>query len=50
MFEQSQQNLKLFALEPILSFAEQLIGNANGVTNRTQILAIAYPSGEVNYA
>ncbi|MGL5066079.1 MAG: phytanoyl-CoA dioxygenase family protein, partial [Microcoleus sp.] len=31
MFERSQANLDLFALEPIVSFAEQLIGRANGV-------------------
>ncbi|WP_138498442.1 phytanoyl-CoA dioxygenase family protein [Nostoc sp. PA-18-2419] len=30
MFEYSQQNLKLFALEPIVTFAEYLIGGANG--------------------
>ena len=30
MFEQSQHNLELFALEPIVTFAEQLIGGANG--------------------
>lgn len=30
MFEHSQQNLDLFALEPIVTFAEQLIGGANG--------------------
>jgi ectoine hydroxylase-related dioxygenase (phytanoyl-CoA dioxygenase family) len=30
MFEQSQSNLDLFALEPIVTFAEQLIGDANG--------------------
>lgn len=30
MFEQSQSNLALFALEPIVTFAEQLIGGANG--------------------
>jgi hypothetical protein len=31
MFERSQANLDLFALEPIVTFAEQLIGGANGV-------------------
>lgn len=30
MFEHSQHNLNLFALEPIVSFAEHLIGGANG--------------------
>ncbi|MBW4617024.1 MAG: phytanoyl-CoA dioxygenase family protein [Desmonostoc vinosum HA7617-LM4] len=30
MFEHSQQNLKLFNLEPIVTFAEFLIGGANG--------------------
>jgi ectoine hydroxylase-related dioxygenase (phytanoyl-CoA dioxygenase family) len=30
MFERSPHNLNLFALEPILTFAEQLIGGANG--------------------
>lgn len=30
MFEHSQANLDLFALEPIVTFAEQLIGDANG--------------------
>jgi ectoine hydroxylase-related dioxygenase (phytanoyl-CoA dioxygenase family) len=30
MFEDSQANLDLFALEPIVTFAEQLIGDANG--------------------
>jgi ectoine hydroxylase-related dioxygenase (phytanoyl-CoA dioxygenase family) len=30
MFEQSRHNLDLFALEPIVTFAEQLIGGANG--------------------
>lgn len=30
MFERSPANLNLFALEPILTFAEQLIGGANG--------------------
>jgi ectoine hydroxylase-related dioxygenase (phytanoyl-CoA dioxygenase family) len=30
MFERSQHNLNLFALEPMLTFAEQLIGDANG--------------------
>lgn len=31
MFEHSQHNLALFALEPIVTFAEQLIGGSNGV-------------------
>jgi ectoine hydroxylase-related dioxygenase (phytanoyl-CoA dioxygenase family) len=31
MFEHSQQNLNLFALEPIVTFAEHLIGGANGI-------------------
>lgn len=31
MFERSPANLDLFALEPIVSFAEQLIGRANGI-------------------
>ncbi|HBB33956.1 MAG TPA: mitomycin antibiotics/polyketide fumonisin biosynthesis protein [Cyanobacteria bacterium UBA8803] len=31
MFERSQANLDLFALEPIVTFAEQLIGRANGI-------------------
>ncbi len=30
MFEHSQQNLNLFALEPMVTFAEHLIGGANG--------------------
>ena len=30
MFEHSQHNLNLFALEPIVTFAEHLIGGANG--------------------
>ncbi|MBD2680596.1 MULTISPECIES: phytanoyl-CoA dioxygenase family protein [Nostoc] len=30
MFEHSQQNLNLFALEPIVTFAEHLIGGTNG--------------------
>ena len=30
MFEQSRHNLDLFALEPIVTFAEHLIGGANG--------------------
>ncbi|MGB7057422.1 MAG: phytanoyl-CoA dioxygenase family protein [Geitlerinemataceae cyanobacterium] len=30
MFEYSRANLDLFALEPIVTFAEQLIGDANG--------------------
>jgi ectoine hydroxylase-related dioxygenase (phytanoyl-CoA dioxygenase family) len=30
MFEHSPSNLNLFALEPIVTFAEQLIGDANG--------------------
>lgn len=30
MFEHSQHNLALFALEPIVTFAEHLIGEANG--------------------
>lgn len=30
MFEHSQHNLDLFALEPIVTFAEHLIGEANG--------------------
>ncbi|MBX9259267.1 phytanoyl-CoA dioxygenase family protein [Desmonostoc muscorum CCALA 125] len=30
MFEHSQQNLKLFDLEPMVTFAEHLIGGANG--------------------
>lgn len=30
MFEHSQDNLNLFDLEPIVTFAEQLIGGANG--------------------
>lgn len=30
MFEHSKHNLDLFALEPIVTFAEQLIGGANG--------------------
>jgi len=30
MFEHSKQNLNLFALEPIVTFAEHLIGGANG--------------------
>src|SRR6478672_4363347 len=30
MFERSQPNLDLFALEPIVTFAEHLIGGANG--------------------
>jgi hypothetical protein len=30
MFEHSQHNLDLFALEPIVTFAEHLIGGANG--------------------
>ncbi|MFN6471929.1 MAG: phytanoyl-CoA dioxygenase family protein [Nostoc sp. SerVER01] len=30
MFEHSQQNLNLFALEPMVTFAEDLIGGANG--------------------
>jgi ectoine hydroxylase-related dioxygenase (phytanoyl-CoA dioxygenase family) len=30
MFERSQANLELFELEPIISFAEKLIGEANG--------------------
>ena len=30
MFEHSQHNLDLFALEPIVTFAEDLIGGANG--------------------
>lgn len=30
MFERSQHNLDLFALEPIVTFAEHLIGDANG--------------------
>jgi Phytanoyl-CoA dioxygenase (PhyH) len=33
MFERSQHNLNLFALEPILTFAEQLIGGANGANH-----------------
>ncbi|MBD2512370.1 phytanoyl-CoA dioxygenase family protein [Nostoc muscorum FACHB-395] len=31
MFEHSKQNLNLFALEPIVTFAEHLIGGANGI-------------------
>jgi ectoine hydroxylase-related dioxygenase (phytanoyl-CoA dioxygenase family) len=31
MFEHSQHNLNLFALEPIVTFAEHLIGGANGI-------------------
>ncbi|MBD2212072.1 phytanoyl-CoA dioxygenase family protein [Nostoc linckia FACHB-104] len=31
MFEHSQHNLNLFALEPIVTFAEHLIGEANGI-------------------
>ena len=30
MFEHSQNNLDLFAMEPIVTFAEHLIGGANG--------------------
>ncbi|MDZ8028911.1 MAG: phytanoyl-CoA dioxygenase family protein [Nostoc sp. DedQUE11] len=30
MFEHSQQNLNLFALDPMVTFAEHLIGGANG--------------------
>lgn len=30
MFERSQANLKLFELEPMITFAEKLIGEANG--------------------
>ncbi|MCP2730909.1 phytanoyl-CoA dioxygenase family protein [Limnofasciculus baicalensis] len=32
MFEDSQHNLDLFALEPIVTFAEHLIGGANGAS------------------
>ncbi|MFN6516100.1 MAG: phytanoyl-CoA dioxygenase family protein [Nostoc sp. CreGUA01] len=31
MFEHSQENLKLFDLEPMVTFAEHLIGGANGI-------------------
>ncbi len=31
MFEHSQENLKLFDLEPMVTFAEHLIGEANGI-------------------
>ncbi|MEJ6487704.1 phytanoyl-CoA dioxygenase family protein [Nostoc punctiforme UO1] len=31
MFEHSKQNLNLFTLEPIVTFAEHLIGGANGI-------------------
>jgi ectoine hydroxylase-related dioxygenase (phytanoyl-CoA dioxygenase family) len=31
MFEHSKQNLNLFALEPLVTFAEHLIGGASGV-------------------
>lgn len=32
IFEHSQHNLELFALEPVVTFAEHLIGGANGVS------------------
>ncbi|MEH1822028.1 MAG: phytanoyl-CoA dioxygenase family protein [Nostoc sp.] len=36
MFEHSKQNLNLFALEPIVTFAEHLIGGANGIGHSIQ--------------
>ncbi|WP_445627580.1 phytanoyl-CoA dioxygenase family protein [Nostoc sp. DSM 114167] len=36
MFEHSKQNLNLFALEPIVTFAEHLIGGANGISYSIQ--------------